>query len=271
MTKVVGSEYNEKELKSTRKPVELYRLWKQSGGADWRYTSADVPILYNGNVYVPATLKRSSVSYSADLEITSMQITAADVMEPVSEYVSSNPVDVLWVEVLKIFRDQDTVQANTIFIGQVLRVSLKGRGAAIKCVGFEYFLNTEIPTKRISPACQNTLYDTYCGLDKSSYRISTTVAKSDNFTFSSADFALQSDDYYSRGEFIWEGHKRMITSQKSNVITIRYPIVDIPISATIVAYAGCDQKISTCRDRYANVANFFGHPYVPIDNPATRL
>jgi hypothetical protein len=32
-------------------------------------------------------------------------------------------------------------------------------------------------------------------------------------------------------------------------------------------YAGCDHLLATCRDRFSNVANFGGFPWIPQKNP----
>lgn len=102
--KDVSSGYAAKEESAQRQPVELYHLWRD-GGEHWRYTSADIPIRYNGHCYIPATLERSLITYNSQLDVTEVEIQAGYVEDPVLEFISINPVEILWVEILKGFRD----------------------------------------------------------------------------------------------------------------------------------------------------------------------
>ncbi|WAC08905.1 MAG: phage BR0599 family protein [Thermodesulfobacteriota bacterium] len=40
----------------------------------------------------------------------------------------------------------------------------------------------------------------------------------------------------------------------------------IQIGDTYEAYPGCDKKVSTCEDKYDNVINFRGEPFVPPES-----
>lgn len=102
--KDVSAAYIAKEEAEQRKPVELYHFWRD-GGEHWRYTDGDITVTFEGEVYSPATLSRSLTKYDTQLEVTSLQIDAAYVENPVLEFIAVNPVEILWVEVLKGFRD----------------------------------------------------------------------------------------------------------------------------------------------------------------------
>ena len=44
----------------------------------------------------------------------------------------------------------------------------------------------------------------------------------------------------------------------------------LAIGDTVSIAAGCDKRLATCRDRFANVANFRGFPHVPGTDAAFR-
>jgi len=102
--KATTQAYIDREEATKRKPVELYHIWRD-GGQHWYYTSADRSIDYNGNTYVPATLKRGSVKYDSQLEVSTMSIQAAQVTDPVIDFIASNPIEILWIEISRGFRD----------------------------------------------------------------------------------------------------------------------------------------------------------------------
>jgi hypothetical protein len=116
--KDVTQDYTDKEEAEQRKPVELYHFWRD-GGEHWRYTDGDISVTFDGDVYAPATLSRSLTKYDTQLEVTTLEIEASYVEDPVLEFIAINPVEILWVSVMKLHRDQDPLEADVIFIGQI--------------------------------------------------------------------------------------------------------------------------------------------------------
>lgn len=268
MKEVVGS-FNTREMASLRRPAEIYHIWRD-GGQHWRYTSGDVDINYDGNLFTVASIKRGPVSNSAKLEVTTLEVMSAAITDPTADFVASNPVEPLWIEVIKVHR-ANTNNGLVIFIGQIKSVVFKGMEASARCVGFENFLMQPVPIYRFQPSCNNRLFDTKCGVSSSSYKTTTTITVVDALTFTSSAFDALTDGYFVRGNLVWGDYSRMITAHVGAQIQIRYPILGISSGVTVDAYAGCDLNIKTCRDRFNNVINFFGHPYVPKDNPATKF
>ena len=40
-----------------------------------------------------------------------------------------------------------------------------------------------------------------------------------------------------------------------------------PVGQTIVVQAGCDHLPTTCKNKFNNLANFNGFPFVPLEDP----
>ena len=116
--KEVSADYIAEEDAVQRKPVELYHVWRD-GGVHWRYTDGDVSVTFDGDVYDSATLSRTSTKYDTQLEVTTLEITASFVTDPALEFIFINPVEILWVSISKLHRDQDPLEADVIFIGQI--------------------------------------------------------------------------------------------------------------------------------------------------------
>lgn len=269
--KDLTQDYIDEEEAITRKPVELYHIWQDIGN-DWYYTNGDVAVTYDGESYVPATLNRSSVSYNAQLEVTAMSISAGYLEDPTLEFIAINPIDLLWISVMKLHRDQDPLEADVIFIGQMKSVSFKGVQATINCVGFEHFLKNTVPIYRYQVSCNHNIFGTLCAVTKTSYKTTTVVSiDSTGKQYTSSDFALEVDGYFTGGEVISGNESRTIISHVGEVITLIYKMVEIVDGASVDAYPGCDGRPETCRDKYDNILNFLGFPFIPVENPATRI
>jgi len=263
--------YIAKEEAPQRKPVELYHIWRD-GGENWYYTSGDVAFTYDGNSYVPATLKRTGAKYDSQLEVTRMAITASYLEDPVIKFIAINPIEILWIEIKKLFRDQDPLEASVVFIGQKKNVSFQGNTGKVECVGFEHFLKMPVPTFRYQITCNHKLFDTGCRLTKTSYKISTAVTlNADKTQLTSSDFGAKANGYFIRGHVDFGVESRMIVAHIGNVVTLAYKMVELASGDTVDVYPGCDGRIETCKNKYDNVVNFLGFPFIPKDNPVTRI
>jgi len=274
--KDIAQDFIDNEELEQRKPVELYHIWRD-GGVDWRYTDGDVAVTYDGHEYTPATLERGSVSYENKLEVTTMTIKAAYVENPILDFIASNPVEILWVSVMKLHRD-DLTNADVVFIGQIKNVAFQGSTASITCVGFEHFLKKTIPTWRYQLTCNHNVFDSKCQLSAAAFRITTSInLDSTKVQLTSSDFLQDAflndvdDGYWTGGEILFGDESRSIVSHTGSTITLMYKMKELEDTDTITATPGCDGRVETCFDKYDNVINFLGFPFIPVENPALRV
>lgn len=265
--------YVGKEESQTRKPVEIYHFWR-NGGDDVYYTDGDVSFDFEGNMYSSKPITKGKTLYDTTLDISKLEIQISIEEDPIPSYLSHNPVEVIWVQVDKLFRDQSPAEGSCIFLEQIRSVNIQGLLERVSCVGFEFFLKQQIPKFVYGPPCNHSLFDGNCGIDDSSsggYKISATLSavSTDGLELTSDDFGSSELDegFFTNGEIVFSEHHRMIVEHTGIKIKIRYSIPDLEVTDVIVAYAGCDGSIETCRDKFDNVDNFGGHPYIPLDRP----
>ena len=269
--KDASAEYIAKEEATQRQPAELYHFWVD-GDEHWRYTDGDIAITFDGDTYSPATLSRSLTKYDVQLEVTSLKIDAAFVEQPILEYIAVNPVELIWISIMKLFRDQDPLEANVIFIGQIKDVSFKGDAAQVTCVGFEHFLKKTVPRWRYQETCNHMLFDSQCTKVEADYKVVATVTLDvTGVELSSATFAAQVDGYFTGGKVVFGEEKRTIVAHIGSMVTLMYKMSELEDGNSVDAYPGCDGRIETCRDKYDNLLNFLGFPFIPIENPALRV
>lgn len=269
--KDVSAEYIAKEESAQRQPVELYHIWRD-GGSNWYYTSGDVSITYDSNEYVPAALKRSLVQYDSQFEVTKMTISAAHIQDPVFDFIAQNPIEILWVSVMKLHREQDPLEADVVFIGQIKGVSFKGISAQVECVGFEHFLNKTIPAWRYQLNCNHQVFDVNCSLDENLFKMTETVALDSTKTvFTGAAFGTKDDGYFIGGKVVFGVEVRTIVEHVGTDITIMYKMSGLVDSDSVDAFPGCDGRRRTCFDKFDNIINNLAFEDIPVENPATRV
>lgn len=261
-------DYIDQEETRQRKPTELYHIWRE-GGQHWRYTSFSSPLTYGGEEFTPAVVARGSVRYNTEFEVSTLDITFGYLQDPVLEYIAQNPVELLWIEVLRFFEDVAPEEVSVIFVGQIKNVSFQGNVGQVRCVGFEHYLAQRIPKYRFQLGCNNDLFDSYCGIAKASWKTTTSVTTdADAVVLTSSAFGAFDNGYFTRGYVHWGDFYRMIVDHTGDVITLRFRMPGFASGQTIDAYTGCDRQLITCKDKFSNILNFFGHPWIPFDNPA---
>jgi len=267
--KSVSTEYIGKEEASRRKPVEIYKVW--SGDYYWYYTNGDVSFVYDGDTYDPATINRGSVSYNDTMDPNTVKIQFAISTTPVIEYITNNPVGNIYIEVSRLFRDQDPAEKVILFVGQVKSISIKGMSAEAECAGYEVFLDVPIPVFRYQLTCNHKVFDDACTLNRETYKLTTTVTVDATQTIlTSADFSSYAYDYFTRGYVKCGSEKRPVVSHMNDTITLGYKMTTVSGGASVEVFPGCDGRSPTCRDKFNNIVNYLGFENIPEENPALR-
>lgn len=270
--KDVSVDYIAAEEADQRKPVEIYKIWRMDEAVFWYYTSGDVSVTYDGHEYVPATLKRGQSKYDSQLDVTTMSITASYLNDPAKDFLSVNPLDIMWIQIMKLHREQSPLEADVVFIGQIKDVSFKGVKSNIKCVGFEHFLKKTIPTWRYQLTCNHQVFDTNCSLTASTYKTTETITLDTTGTIlTGTAFGTKTDGYFIGGEVKFGVESRTIVAHAGTSVTIMYKMTELKTADSVDAYPGCDGRPETCRDKYDNITRFLGFPFIPEENPATRV
>lgn len=257
-------------------------LWKitRSDTQVFGFTDASRDILYGGVTYVastghtPSSIKTTSTLGVDNLEVQSVldsaTITEADIEAG------------LWD-----FAEVEIMAVNYLSLGDGHMMMRKGWLGNVK-TGRNNFIAElrgmmqplQQTTGRLyTAACDAALGDVRCGIALASYTVAgavTTATSSRVFTDTSI---VQAAGYFNGGLLTWltgdnATYQMEVKTQASGVITLQQAMPNpTVIGDTYSISAGCDKILTTCRDKFNNVVNFRGHPYIPgmdamIEGPA---
>lgn len=258
--------------------TEIYEI-NFIDGATGYFTSHDKNISYGGNVYQAIPIKRSPIRYHTNLQVDKVDISLGitgvkvgtrefSIPEVVRrDYIRNAHVKIHLIDYVALNETQmlfeGWVTGNITFNGGVLTASV---GSILDK------LKDKFPKFIYSEFCQHQLYDSYCGLTKSSYKTSGTVGfGGTNQVIYSSDFAVSESGYFEKGEI------HMTSGSNSGVIRsiithdtaeqyvktlLPFPD-DISESGTFDVYPGCDRSGETCWEKFSNGAQFFGFEFIP--------
>jgi uncharacterized phage protein (TIGR02218 family) len=124
--------------------------------------------------------------------------------------------------------------------------------------------------------CDAELGDARCGLDLDAAGWTgeaTVTAIRDRFRIAVYGAAGFDEGWFALGAGTWSGgarsglRDRILTHQRiggEDVLGFVSPVGDwVAEGDALVVTAGCDRRFATCRDRFANTANFRGFPHIP--------
>jgi uncharacterized phage protein (TIGR02218 family) len=248
------------------------------------FTSADHPITYLGNTYVPTTITRGDMIQREEMNRQNLTLKIP-FDNPMPEiYFREVPDVVAIVTMYRFEEDQTTSEPNVL-------VYWKGRIAGFKANGQEVTFDCESVFTSMrrtgnramySVQCRHALYGTSCGVDKADYGISATVTSvneieigltlgtppsdSDLETDSNGD-AVVTGQYFIGGMMEYNGLFRFITNQGEDFVRLWREMPDLEVGNTVTVYPGCNRSLSTCKDKFSNVINYGGFPWLPKSNP----
>lgn len=262
----VTQDYIDQENASTRRPVELFHLWR--GSNHWRYTSGDVDVSYDGYTWSAATINRGKITWDSDLKASDVDVKFTRLADAIAPYLAGTPLNLVAVEIYKLFRDQDPLEARQIFSGHILDVDVQGLSAVGRCAGIEYQLGNPLLTYFYQVECNHTVFDARCGLTAAIWQITPTVTvDSTGRVLTAAAIGGEADGWWTLGTVTVGDEARMIVDHTGNDITIMSPLTGFS-GGSVTILPGCDGAVDTCNVKFSNLDQFLGFPFAPLDNPA---
>jgi len=259
-------------------PVEFYEFW--IGTTFYRYTSSSRDETFLGETYTSIVISRTGPETSRESRKADLTITVPVGTEAISQFKVYYPDETMNVRIRRAHRDSngdpDAAAYITFWIGRIKLVEFGQEYAKITCDPLEAAIDNMILRYKYQRQCNHDLYGTFCGVDRTAYATTVSVVSMAGSTYvvTGTEFADKQSaawpnggaDWWVAGEAIVGGARRMITATTPTTLTLTSPISGIGPGTVITVYAGCEKSVSTCKEKFNNVANFGGFPYVPGAN-----
>jgi uncharacterized phage protein (TIGR02218 family) len=260
-------------------PFELYRFSR--GGHCWAYTSYHEPRLYDGLLYRPAAIERGEIEMSEESSSAMLDVTLERRLAVVPQFLRGLPPEPVWLRVHRGHRDLDDNQVVTLFWGQVAAATRESGRLKLQCASVQAALEKRIPRMVYQRMCNHALYDAGCGVDPEQWKTLDTVHEvmSDGRVVLAGGAATKPTDHYTAGVLrVAETGERAFISAHTQVTVLRHARLTLmhrpeglAPGMAVEVYAGCDRRVTTCGEKFANVANFTGFPFFPDRNPFDQL
>lgn len=257
--------------------AECYTLSIVNGGADYRYTTWDADVAYNGDTFSASgpLIERSTLHTVIGVEVDTMDLTitpqSTDMIgaQTFMQAIASGVFDGGTVKFERVFLDATgtPVGGYIAFLGDFADIELTRFDAHVVVNSKLHILNVKLPRNLYQPGCLHTLYDADCGVVRASFAQAGTVGTATRTSV--ATTLPQADAYFDTGYIQFDtgaltGVKRTVKSWAGGTLALLYPLPLAPSPGdTFTVYPGCDKKQATCETKFSNVVNYRGLPYIP--------
>jgi len=245
--------------------AEIYEF--DDGATISRYTTYQTTVNFNFRDYKPAHIKRGDIVRNTTFEPVTCQIIAP-LEEKLTSYLSNYPTTPTRVKIYRGLVSDFDNQHILIFEGNIKSVQLEDIYAVAECVSLGSILDSMWPKDIHSSFCQNTLFDNKCGLAAGGYQLTFQVEGISDTGALISEVIGNSGYLYTHGYVRYLSHFRWITHGENNKLNLHVPFdSSVAVGVVVNAFQGCSKSAIDCKNKFNNLANFYGCPYIPSDNP----
>jgi uncharacterized phage protein (TIGR02218 family) len=277
--------YNgEESSRKSGSPVELYDI--NLGSDSWHFTSSEDTITMDAIDYEPMPVHRESFPIGREENKPETPITLPASHPFVRKFIQLVPSEIASVSLRRYHRFDLTTEVISLFTGYVTGVKFSDDGltATIGVAPFTANMSRPVPRYVYSGLCNHVLGDRWCNADGTVDLAtdSSPGGKAFKYVGNLSAFTTPTritvdgvsstypDNFFQSGRVVTAaGDTRLITHQIGNSCYLYVPLFEgaALIGNNVTLFAGCDHTVPTCKDKFGNVINFGGFPFVPLNNP----
>lgn len=244
------------------------------GATHYRYTSYYQEQTLGGSLFEAEAIEKNDDSVLGDgLDAGSCEVSLPATNALAEALKASRETRAVGLTVTKYFAD-DLTESSVTFAGDLVGVSFADGLCKMKFESYMHLLDCDVPKVVVQAGCNNRLFDDVCAINSDLYKevVAPTVSNQGR-TLTSATFGGHADGYYDGGRvyFPTTGEYRYVTAHAGNAITLHYAIPTLTSGATVHVWPGCDKKPATCVDKFNNIGQFVGFPYVPTKDTRNAI
>jgi uncharacterized phage protein (TIGR02218 family) len=233
--------------------------------------------------WTPFLISRSGTKVTRGLEVDELDLTInpkpTDLINGVAWLTAAalnGQLDGAAVRVQRAFfaAPTDTIPMGriTLFVGNIADGDYSATECRLKVKSWIEVLNRSWPRNLYQSGCLLNLYSTDCGVVQATYTV-TDTAEAGSLPSNIKVTRAEDTGYFARGVIACTsganaGQRRTVKHYIKGTpgqIRVANPFLSAwAVGDGFTLYPGCNKSKATCADKFNNLANFRGTPYVPV-------
>lgn len=252
------------------KPVECYRFTRQS--VQWRYTSADTPIVVGAETFEPLAVSHGSIVESFERLKRELTVTLPLDAPVCANWAVHSPGDAIAVTILAKHRGDDEVAVQ--WVGRVLQPRFTETTCELLCQPGSGSQRPRGLQLRWQRGCPLALYSQglgMCNLDPEDFAEPAVLASVNGVVVNAAVWAALPAGRLAGGYVEWTAvdglvHRRTVTKHEGANLHLDYSAPGLLAGATVTAHHGCAHDHADCAAK-GNGDNYGGCVHLPNKDP----
>ncbi len=269
-------------------PIELYRF--SNNEEVFTLTSGQEEVLFNSETYIPTPMKRANTLLTSIEAPSTLEIDMPATEDLVRRYINTVPASLDSVVISRFHStDGGTPEVITLLSGIISAVTFKDDLASITVDRGTATLDQTIPKQSSRGNCNHIHYDARCKASIGTFSMSGEISAIldggftidisfgvDTVAATGFQFSAQMTDdityfdvgHLERGSFEFR-MMQSIVDQGGNVarVGLLVPFQTIGVGTAMRMAAGCNHTVNACDQKFSNMINYGGFPFVPPTNP----
>jgi len=176
------------------------------------------------------------------------------------------------VVIYHTYTNDPDAEVVTKFRGRVVETRAFWKTITLACENrFTAMRNKALP-EVVQRPCRHALYNQGCNLNIADWEIPGTATDYTAPVLTVTEAGEQADGYFSGGIVTWNGNRQFIIKHSGTSLTLLAALpglsddIDASGSSYVSIAPGCNLSMATCKDRFDNLDNYGGFPWMS-DSP----
>lgn len=263
--------YNQTEISvDSGQPIYLYEF--KLNDNYWRYASCEDHITLDGQLWSAIGIFDNGIRQSGEAQSDSLNVDLPQSAIVVDLFRGTPPINSVYLTIRKFHRG-DT-EAAVCYVGEVMQADIANPAKAVLTAN-TLSATFERNGLRLtwSRTCPFALYDdATCRVNTADFRVEAKIESVGDGTITAPQLARFGERYFAGGYIEWVDklrgtERRAITSHDRDTIEIFGTVGGLTGGLIFYAFPGCNRTKEQCRQKFNNIDNFGGFPYMPGRSP----
>ena len=256
------------QLVSGQRPFFLYAFAK--GTTEYLFTNRNFEISWTipgvtGTLWAPSTISHDRVPDSTESFRSEFSLQVPLTETFARAFLDGLSYQDLRVTVWKGFLNDPDDELAVVYKGSLISVTPDSRGI-IRMSFMTAIANLQRKglAAVIQRPCRHSLYGRNCGVVRTSFQVTAAVDSVINggAAITVSEAADQIDGYYAGGVIEFDGQLEMILQHEGARLDLALTIPLLIVGSTVKISPGCNLTQGICTDRFNNLENFGGFPFI---------
>jgi uncharacterized phage protein (TIGR02218 family) len=260
---------------STQDGRPVYKFRFVMGPDEYLYTSAPYVIGDSVGTFEPVAIQASNVTQTNELAKNGIKITLPRDNALAQRFLGFTPEVQTSVTIFRSHQGIELSDDRVYWRGRVAAAQADGDAVTLECEDIFTSMRRPGLRARYQKGCRHALFSSGCGVNIDDYEgtVDITAVSGLTVTIAAADTStpIDVDGYYTGGILkLADGSMRYIINHTGTTLTLIYPFEDLTVDSNgfeATVYPGCAHTVDACLNKFDNLNNYGGFPYLPGKNP----